>query len=198
LAVCGYPKQIILDEPTAGVDPATRLFLWSMIQRIRDTGRSSIILTTHSMEEAQTLCNRLTILINGRLVCLGSPEYLRMKYARSYLFEVQTADEQKQDQQEQDQDKNQNKVHQLLFDKEIGAFPDATYKLEKLSQNRYKYQLEIKPQSQKHKQENEQEQEQEQEEIKQPPVLGQLFKVLEKAKKDGDLIDYTVSQVFFI
>jgi len=156
LAVCGYPKQIILDEPTAGVDPATRLFVWNMIKEIRDTGRSSIILTTHSMEEAQELCNRLTILINGRLVCIGSPEYLRMKYSNSYILEVRT------DQQE--------KLHESLFDKEKGAFAENKYKLENLSNNRYKYQIEIQN------------------------GLGKLFEILETGKSNNEIIDYTLSQ----
>ncbi|OUM67113.1 hypothetical protein PIROE2DRAFT_40285 [Piromyces sp. E2] len=156
LAVCGYPKQIILDEPTAGVDPATRLFVWDMIKEIRDTGKSSIILTTHSMEEAQELCNRLTILINGRLVCIGSPEYLRMKYSNSYILEIQT--------------EQQEKIHELLFDKDKGAFANNKYKLENLSNYRYKYQIEI--------QNN----------------LGKLFEILETAKSNKEIIDYTISQ----
>jgi len=156
LAVCGYPKQIILDEPTAGVDPATRLFVWNMIKEIRDSGKSSIILTTHSMEEAQELCNRLTILINGRLVCIGSPEYLRMKYSNSYILEVQT------DQQE--------KIHESLFDKEKGAFADNKYKFENLSNHRYKYQIEIQKD------------------------LGKLFEILETAKSNKEIVDYTLSQ----
>jgi len=156
LAVCGYPKQIILDEPTAGVDPATRLFVWDMIKEIRDTGCSSIILTTHSMEEAQELCNRLTILINGRLVCIGSPDYLRMKYSNSYILEVQT------DQQE--------KIQELLFDKEKGAFSENQYKFETISTHRYKYQIELQKD------------------------LGKLFEILEKAKSNHDIVDYTLSQ----
>eukprot|EP00833_Pecoramyces_ruminatium_P000287 jgi/Orpsp1_1/1174319/evm.model.c7180000049671.1 len=158
LAVCAYPKQIILDEPTAGIDPATRVFIWDMIKEIRDTGRSSMILTTHSMEEAQELCNRLTILINGRLVCLGSPEYLRMKYASSYLLEIQAED--------------QERIHGRLFDQEHGAFRNVPYKLENLTNHRYKYQLEMT----------------------RTKDLGELFQILEQAKKDQVVQDYTLSQ----
>jgi len=71
------------------------------------------------MEEAQELCNSLTILINGRLVCIGSPDYLRMKYNNSYIMEIQTG--------------QQEKIQKLLFDAEKGAFPENEYKLETIS-----------------------------------------------------------------
>jgi ABC-type multidrug transport system ATPase subunit len=156
LAICGYPNQIILDEPTSGIDPATRIFIWDMIKEVREIGRSSIILTTHSMEEAQELCNRLTILINGRLVCIGTPEDLRMKYASSYIVEIQS--------------EQQEKIHDILFNKETGTFPENTYKLEKLSNHRYKYQIEMKKD------------------------LGKLFESLENAKINRIISDYTISQ----
>ncbi|KAG4108854.1 hypothetical protein H8356DRAFT_1365862 [Neocallimastix lanati (nom. inval.)] len=100
-------------------DPATHLFVWDMIKEIHDTGYSYIILTIHSMEEAQELCNSLTILINGRLVCIGSPDYLRMKYNNSYIMEIQTG--------------QQEKIQKLSFDAEKGAFPENEYKLETIS-----------------------------------------------------------------
>ena len=118
-----------MDEPTSGIDPASRIFIWEMIKELRNNHNASIILTSHSMEEVQELCNRLTILINGRLKCIGSPEYLRMKYSLSYILEIKTC--------------QQYKIHNKLFNKENGIFSENKYKLEVLSHNHYKYQIEI-------------------------------------------------------
>ncbi|ORX36198.1 P-loop containing nucleoside triphosphate hydrolase protein [Piromyces finnis] len=77
IAICGYPERILLDEPTAEY------------QRRND---SALIMTTHSMEEAEQLCDRLAILVNGRLICIGSPEHLKMKYGKGYILELQCND----------------------------------------------------------------------------------------------------------
>jgi len=53
---------------------------------------SALILTIHFMEEAEHLCDRLAILVNGRLTCIGSPEHFKMKYGESYILELQTED----------------------------------------------------------------------------------------------------------
>jgi len=133
LAVCTSPKQIILDEPTSGIDPATRLFIWDMIKELKETSHSSLILTTHSMEEAQELCDRLTILINGRLVCIGSPDYLRMKYSQSYILEIQLPST---------QTSSQDRISDLLFGNN-GPFNKYTYKEEAITNYRIKYQIQI-------------------------------------------------------
>lgn len=90
IAICGYPKQIILDEPTAGMDPSTRRMVWNVIKEIKIVNNSSLIMTTHSMEEAENLCDRLAILINGRLICIGSSEYLKIKFGEGYILEIQS------------------------------------------------------------------------------------------------------------
>jgi ATP-binding cassette subfamily A (ABC1) protein 5 len=90
VAICGYPNQILLDEPTAGMDPSTRRYVWNIIKGTKNNNNSAIIMTTHSMEEAENLCDRIGILINGRLVCIGSPEHIKMKYGNSYNLEVQS------------------------------------------------------------------------------------------------------------
>ena len=59
-----------LDEPTTGVDPVSRRSLFKMLKCLNDT---SIVLTTHRMDEAESLCDNIAILINGRFVCYGSP-----------------------------------------------------------------------------------------------------------------------------
>ena len=63
---------ILLDEPSTGMDPEARRFMWSIIHKISKIGKkSSVIMTTHSMDEAETLCKRMGIMVNGEFVCLG-------------------------------------------------------------------------------------------------------------------------------
>jgi len=75
LALIGDPELIFLDEPTTGFDPAARRQAWETIRDLRALGKS-ILLTTHYMEEAQTLADRLAILRDGRIVATGSPREL--------------------------------------------------------------------------------------------------------------------------
>jgi ABC-2 type transport system ATP-binding protein len=75
LALVGDPELIFLDEPTTGFDPAARRQAWETIRDLRALGKS-ILLTTHYMEEAQTLADRLAILRDGRVVATGSPREL--------------------------------------------------------------------------------------------------------------------------
>ena len=80
LAVVNDPPIVLLDEPTTALDPQAKRGVWSAIGRMRDEGRT-ILLTTHSMEEAQTLCDRVGIIDAGRLVAIGSPADLIARYA---------------------------------------------------------------------------------------------------------------------
>ena len=66
---------MLLDEPTTGLDPQAKRGVWGAIERLRDEGRT-VLLTTHSMEEAQVLCDRVGIIDAGRLVALGTPAAL--------------------------------------------------------------------------------------------------------------------------
>jgi ABC-2 type transport system ATP-binding protein len=75
LALIGDPELIFLDEPTTGFDPAARRHAWETIRDLRELGKS-ILLTTHYMEEAQRLSDRIAILGDGRIVATGSPEEL--------------------------------------------------------------------------------------------------------------------------
>jgi ABC-2 type transport system ATP-binding protein len=75
LALIGDPELIFLDEPTTGFDPAARRQAWETIRGLRELGKS-ILLTTHYMEEAQRLSDRIAILGEGRIVATGSPEEL--------------------------------------------------------------------------------------------------------------------------
>lgn len=60
------------------MDPVARRFVWQRVRRVVAAGRS-VLLTSHSMEECEALCARLTIMVNGRLTCIGSPHHLKQK-----------------------------------------------------------------------------------------------------------------------
>ena len=74
-ALAGAPDLLFLDEPTTGLDPQSRRQLWGVLDRFRADG-GTILLTTHSMEEAEALCNRVAIVDRGKLIAQGSPQDL--------------------------------------------------------------------------------------------------------------------------
>jgi ABC-2 type transport system ATP-binding protein len=80
LAVINNPQIVLLDEPTTGLDPQARRGVWAIIRRMQADGRT-IVLTTHSMEEAQELCDRVGIVDAGKLIALDTPETLIRRYA---------------------------------------------------------------------------------------------------------------------
>ena len=74
-ALVNQPKVLFLDEPTTGLDPQARRNLWELIQSIRDQD-ITVVLTSHYMEEAQLLCDRVAIMDNGKIIALDSPQNL--------------------------------------------------------------------------------------------------------------------------
>ncbi|XP_054707778.1 phospholipid-transporting ATPase ABCA3-like [Uloborus diversus] len=86
IALIGSPPLILLDEPTAGVDPVSRRKIWNILAQARRVTGASIILTTHSMEESEALCARLAIMVNGRFRCLGSIQQLKSKFGQGYTL----------------------------------------------------------------------------------------------------------------
>jgi ABC-2 type transport system ATP-binding protein len=75
LALVGRPELVFLDEPSAGLDPQARLAVWELVREARDAG-TSVVLTTHAMDEAERLADRVAILAAGRLVACGTPAEL--------------------------------------------------------------------------------------------------------------------------
>ena len=71
------PKIMFLDEPTTGLDPVSRTNVWEMIRKLRDDGHLTILLTTHYMDEADKLCDRIAIVDHGKLAALDSPTKLK-------------------------------------------------------------------------------------------------------------------------
>ncbi|PTM53312.1 ABC transporter ATP-binding protein [Desmospora activa] len=86
LAVVHDPKVIFLDEPTTGLDPKARRDLWAIVQRLKDEGRT-VFLSTHYMEEAEQLCDRVAIMDSGRIIALDSPAGLIRQLASDSVVE---------------------------------------------------------------------------------------------------------------
>src|SRR3954454_23428383 len=86
-ALLHEPRLVILDEPTAGVDYELRLELWRYIRRLHEEG-TTILLTTHYLEEAETLCEEIALIRDGRIAALDTPDGLRRTYGADSLGEV--------------------------------------------------------------------------------------------------------------
>ncbi|CAK0827137.1 unnamed protein product [Prorocentrum cordatum] len=86
IALIGSPPTLLLDEPSAAVDAAAKRHLWRVVQQ-RERSQT-VILTTHSMEEAEALSDRLAIQVRGRLRCVGTPDHIKSTYGAGYQLEL--------------------------------------------------------------------------------------------------------------
>ncbi len=83
------PKIFFLDEPTTGLDPVSRVAVWEMLTNIKSRRNLTVLITTHYMDEADRLCNRIAIVDHGKLVALDTPEALKASVPGSNVIEVQ-------------------------------------------------------------------------------------------------------------
>jgi ABC-2 type transport system ATP-binding protein len=86
----GNPELLFLDEPTTGLDPQSRRQLWELIEGFKSDGRS-ILLTTHYMDEAERLCDRVAIVDHGRMIALGTPRELIAELRGEHVLEFALA-----------------------------------------------------------------------------------------------------------
>ncbi|XP_028258937.1 ATP-binding cassette sub-family A member 1 [Parambassis ranga] len=91
ISLIGAPPVIFLDEPTTGMDPKAKRFLWNCIRSVTKEGRA-VVLTSHSMEECEALCTRMAIMVNGRFQCLGSVQHLKNRFGDGYTIILRLAD----------------------------------------------------------------------------------------------------------
>jgi ABC-2 type transport system ATP-binding protein len=90
-ALVGDPELVFLDEPTTGLDPQSRRQLWDIIRGFRDLGRT-VLLTTHYMDEAERLCDRVAIVDHGKVIALGSPAELIRQLGGDHVIEFAFAE----------------------------------------------------------------------------------------------------------
>jgi ABC-2 type transport system ATP-binding protein len=91
-ALVGDPELLFLDEPTTGLDPQARRHLWDLVDELKRGGRT-IILTTHYMDEAQRLCDRVAIMDHGKIIALGTPAQLIASIGGEHIVEFATSRE---------------------------------------------------------------------------------------------------------
>lgn len=87
MALVGQPPLVFLDEPTSGVDPASRRRVWEAVRDATLCGQT-VILTSHSMDECEALCSHLVIMAKGILRCRGTPKHLKIKFGRGYTLQI--------------------------------------------------------------------------------------------------------------
>uniref|UniRef100_A0A8C3C2F4 ATP binding cassette subfamily A member 10 n=1 Tax=Cairina moschata TaxID=8855 RepID=A0A8C3C2F4_CAIMO len=92
MCMLGNPAVLLLDEPSTGMDPKGQRCVWKMIRAALKTKETGAILTTHYMEEAEAVCDRVAILVAGQLRCIGSIQYLKSKFGKGYLLEIKVKD----------------------------------------------------------------------------------------------------------
>ena len=91
VALVNKPRIVFLDEPTTGLDPQARRNFWDLVERIRKAG-TTIILTTHYMDEAQILCDDIAIMDGGKIITRGSPSELLHKQYSNVIIEIPIED----------------------------------------------------------------------------------------------------------
>ncbi|XP_031699080.1 cholesterol transporter ABCA5 isoform X2 [Anarrhichthys ocellatus] len=93
LSMIGNPQIVLLDEPSSGMDPKSKQRMWRAIRAAFKNRQRGAVLTTHYMEEAEAVCDRVAILVSGQLRCIGSIQHLKGKYGRGYSLEVKLREE---------------------------------------------------------------------------------------------------------
>ena len=124
-SIVGNPSVVYMDEPSTGLDPASRRQLWDVISKAKRD--KSVILTTHSMEEADVLCDHLGIMSGGRLLCLGPAYDLKRRFGKGYTCVVSTKIKNLS---------NRDEIHSWM----TGMFPSATLLEEPIS-GTFKYEI---------------------------------------------------------
>ncbi|KAM9329474.1 ATP-binding cassette sub-family A member 10-like [Gastrophryne carolinensis] len=97
ISMLGNPTIVLLDEPSTGLDPKARQKLWKPIRMIIKNKQRGAILTTHYMEEAEAVCDRVAIMVSGKLRCIGSTQHLKSRFGKGYQLEIKVKDPQRAD-----------------------------------------------------------------------------------------------------
>uniref|UniRef100_A0A8D3DMQ5 Cholesterol transporter ABCA5 n=1 Tax=Scophthalmus maximus TaxID=52904 RepID=A0A8D3DMQ5_SCOMX len=93
LSMIGNPQIVLLDEPSSGMDPKSKQRMWRAIRAAFKNRQRGAVLTTHYMEEAEAVCDRVAIMVSGQLRCIGSIQHLKGKYGCGYSLEVKLREE---------------------------------------------------------------------------------------------------------
>ena len=118
IAMIGSPSVLLLDEPSTGMDVVSKRFMWNVIEDLSsgkfNGKKTSVVLTTHSMEECEALCSRVGIMVNGRLQCLGSIQHLKARFGKGFMLELKLNLPEKSDIKKLVQEYNIPEIVQIL------------------------------------------------------------------------------------
>ncbi|XP_069916490.1 cholesterol transporter ABCA5 isoform X1 [Oryctolagus cuniculus] len=92
LSMLGNPQITLLDEPSTGMDPKAKQHMWRAIRTAFKNKKRAAILTTHYMEEAEAVCDRVAIMVSGQLRCIGTVQHLKSKFGKGYFLEIKLKD----------------------------------------------------------------------------------------------------------
>ncbi|XP_008059222.1 ATP-binding cassette sub-family A member 10-like [Carlito syrichta] len=92
LSILGNPSVLLLDEPSTGMDPEGQRQVWLALQTTVKNKERGALLTTHYMAEAEAVCDRVAILVSGKLRCIGSIQHLKSKFGKDYMLEIKMKD----------------------------------------------------------------------------------------------------------
>lgn len=165
MALIGAPEVVFLDEPTSGVDPRSRRRLWSTLIEFQREHQSAIVMTSHSMNECECLCDRVAIMVGGQFKVLGSIQYLRTKLTRGFSLVLKL----KPDHliELRDVKKSSQKINEYLAE----CFAPSKVELKDLHQSVLQYHIEPNDKF----------------------TWSIMLTTLERAKKDLDLEDYQIT-----
>ncbi|KAJ1977734.1 hypothetical protein H4R34_003467 [Dimargaris verticillata] len=174
MACIGAPPVLFLDEPTTGVDVKVRQSIWEAVRMLKLT--SAVVLTTHSMEEAEALCDRIGIIVNGNLKCLGTPQRLKNVYGRGWKVLVKATSL-----------PSAARTIQAMVDTFVTcSMPEAAVECKLVQQLGVNLEFEISR--------GEPAMADPQVTHSAPGILGPLFTLLETSKQHGETLDYSVNQ----
>uniref|UniRef100_A0A8D2B9F3 ATP binding cassette subfamily A member 6 n=1 Tax=Sciurus vulgaris TaxID=55149 RepID=A0A8D2B9F3_SCIVU len=92
LSILGNSPILLLDEPSTGIDPTGQQQIWQAIQAAVKSTERGVLLTTHYLAEAEALCDRVAVMVSGRLRCIGSIQHLKRKFGKDYILELKVKD----------------------------------------------------------------------------------------------------------
>ncbi|KAF6216176.1 hypothetical protein GE061_000516 [Apolygus lucorum] len=124
MALIADPPVVLLDEPTTGVDPVIRRKIWAILKHCRESNGQTVIITSHSMDECEAVCGRLTIMVKGFMKCIGTVPRLKTVYGQGYILLVKLVFSCSQEQCDEVQSKIEETFnpHIRLQDKQHGLF----------------------------------------------------------------------------
>lgn len=165
MALIGAPELVFLDEPTSGVDPRSRRRLWSTLIEFQQETKSAIVMTSHSMNECECLCDRVAIMVGGQFRVQGSIQYLRTKLSQGFSLILKLKPDNLN--MAQDLNRSSEQIHSYMKK----CFSSSDIKLKDLHQTIIQYHIEPHVEL----------------------TWAKMLVLLEKAKNELDLEDYQIT-----